>query len=133
MGIVRIFTTNSYKWNKLIKLFVALHAKNEKRERRKMNKFRFNLQLFAEPEPIPAEPTPTPAPKGNMIPQSRLNDVIAERDGFKTSLSQKESEITALNEKLNAYEGYIPPTELEKVKTETEKTYQEKMEALTVS
>ena len=55
-----------------------------------------------------------------------------ERNTYKTSVAEKDNQINALTEKLKAYEGYIPPTELEKVKAETEKTYQEKMEALTV-
>ena len=66
------------------------------------------------------------------VPYERFKLVNEERNTYKTSVAEKDNQINALTEKLKAYEGYIPPTELEKVKTETEKTYQEKMEALTV-
>ena len=66
------------------------------------------------------------------VPYERFKLVNEERNTYKTSVAEKDNQINALTEKLKAYEGYIPPTELEKVKTETEKTYQDKMEALTV-
>ena len=66
------------------------------------------------------------------VPYERFKLVNEERNTYKTSSVEKDNQINALTEKLKAYEGYIPPTELEKVKTETEKTYQEKMESLTV-
>ena len=66
------------------------------------------------------------------VPYERFKLVNEERNSYKTATVEKDNRINALTEKLKAYEGYIPPTELEKVKTETEKTYQEKMESLTV-
>ena len=66
------------------------------------------------------------------VPYDRFKAVNEERNTYKSSLAERDNQITALNEKLKAFEGYIPPAELEKVKTETEKTYQEKMESLTV-
>jgi len=66
------------------------------------------------------------------VPYERFKAVNEERNTFKTSLAEKDNQINALTEKLKAYEGYIPPTELEKVKTETEKAYQEKLESLTI-
>lgn len=66
------------------------------------------------------------------VPYERFKLVNEERNTYKTATAEKDNQINALTEKLKAYEGYIPPTELEKVKAETEKTYQEKMESLTV-
>ena len=66
------------------------------------------------------------------VPYERFKLVNEVRNTYKTSLAEKDNQITALNEKLKAFEGYIAPSELEKVKTETEKSYSEKMEALTI-
>ena len=66
------------------------------------------------------------------VPYERFNKVIEERNGYKTSLTEKDGIITALNEKLKAFEGYIPPTELEKAKGETQKAYEEKITAMTI-
>ena len=66
------------------------------------------------------------------VPYDRFKAVNEERNTYKASLAERDNQITALNEKLKAFEGYIPPSELEKVKTETEKSYSEKMEALTI-
>jgi len=83
------------------------------------------------PEEITKDTEPTDEVV-KTVPYERFKLVNEERNTYKTYLSQKDLEITALNEKLKAYEGYIPPTEFEKVKAETEKAYQEKMEELTV-
>ena len=69
---------------------------------------------------------------GKTVPYDRFKAVNEERNAYKTSLAERDNQITALNEKLKAFEGYIAPAELEKVKTETEKSYSEKMEALTI-
>ena len=66
------------------------------------------------------------------VPYERFKLVNEERNTYKTATAEKDNQINALTEKLKAYEGYIPPTELDRVKTETEKTYQEKMESLTI-
>ena len=89
-------------------------------------KFKINLQLFAEQEP---EPTPEVE---KTVPYDRFNKVIEERNGYKTSITEKDAQIAALNEKLKAFEGYVPPTELEKAKLETQKTYEDKLSALTI-
>ena len=66
------------------------------------------------------------------VPYERFKLVNEERNTYKTSAAEKDNQINALTEKLKAYEGYIPPTELEKVKAETEKAYQEKLESSTI-
>ena len=66
------------------------------------------------------------------VPYERFKLVNEERNTYKSSLAERDNQITALNEKLKAFEGYIPPAELEKVKTETEKSYSKKMESLTI-
>ena len=76
--------------------------------------------------------TETTEEVGKTVPYDRFKAVNEERNTYKASLAERDNQITALNEKLKAFEGYIAPSELEKVKTETEKSYQEKMESLTV-
>ena len=66
------------------------------------------------------------------VPYERFKLVNEERNTYKTATAEKDNQINALTEKLKAYEGYIPPTELEKVKAETEKAYQEKLESSTI-
>ena len=66
------------------------------------------------------------------VPYDRFKAVNEERNTYKSSLAERDNQINALTEKLKAYEGYIPPAELEKVKTETEKTYKEKLESSTI-
>ena len=66
------------------------------------------------------------------VPYDRFNKVIEERNSYKTSTAEKDAQIAALNEKLKAFEGYIPPTELEKAKGETQKAYEEKITAMTI-
>ena len=76
--------------------------------------------------------TETTEEVGKTVPYDRFKAVNEERNTYKASLAERDNQITALNEKLKAFEGYIAPSELEKVKTETEKSYSEKMEALTI-
>ena len=76
--------------------------------------------------------TETTEEVGKTVPYDRFKAVNEERNTYKSSLAERDNQITALNEKLKAFEGYIPPAELEKVKTETEKSYSEKMESLTI-
>ena len=66
------------------------------------------------------------------VPYDRFNKVIEERNTYKTSTAEKDAQIAALNEKLKAFEGYVPSTELEKAKAETQKTYEDKLSALTI-
>ena len=66
------------------------------------------------------------------VPYDRFNKVIEERNSYKTSTAEKDAQIAALNEKLKAFEGYVPPTELEKAKGETQKAYEEKITAMTI-
>ena len=66
------------------------------------------------------------------VPYDRFNKVIEERNGYKTSLTEKDAQIAALNEKLKAFEGYVPPTELEKARTESQKAYELEKTAMTI-
>jgi len=83
------------------------------------------------PEEITKDTEPTDEVV-KTVPYERFKLVNEERNTYKTATAEKDNQINALTEKLKAYEGYIPPTEFEKVKAETEKAYQEKMEELTV-
>ena len=66
------------------------------------------------------------------VPYERFNKVIEERNSYKTSLTEKDGIINALNEKLKAFEGYVPPTELEKARTESQKAYELEKTAMTI-
>lgn len=66
------------------------------------------------------------------VPYDRFKTVNEERNNYKSSLTEKDAQIAALNEKLKAFEGYIPPAELEKAKGETQKAYEEKITAMTI-
>ena len=83
------------------------------------------------PEEITKDTEPTDEVV-KTVPYERFKLVNEERNAYKATTAEKDNQINALTEKLKAYEGYIPPTELEKVKTETEKAYQEKLESLTI-
>ena len=66
------------------------------------------------------------------VPYDRFNKVIEERNGYKTSLTEKDAQIAALNEKLKAFEGYVPQTELEKARIESQKAYEAEKTAITI-
>ena len=90
--------------------------------------FKFNLQLFAE-EGDGGQPENQEKGASDQdvktVPYERFSEVLGKS-------KEKDATITALQEQMKKFEGYVPADELEKTKKEYEGNYSKQLEQLKI-